>query len=78
MKGDWSTFEWNIMYVHGLAAVDQRGVGGRWGSRVVRSLLHPPHSPDAAPSDPPHPMRWGRAFDAAVARGPSMRWPRSP
>jgi hypothetical protein len=44
MNGDWSAFEWNIMYVSGRAAVDQRGVGGRWGSRVVRSLLRPPHT----------------------------------
>ena len=58
MKGVWSMVELIIMYVAGRAAVDQRGVGGRWGSRVVRSLLHPPHSPDAAPSGPPHPMRW--------------------
>ena len=45
MKGGWSVVEWNIMYVPGRAAVDQRRVGGRWGSRMVRSLLHPPHSP---------------------------------
>lgn len=46
------------MYVPGRAAADQRGVGGRWGSRMVRSLLRPPHSPDTAPSGPPHTMRW--------------------
>jgi hypothetical protein len=33
------------MYVSSRAAVDQRGVGGRWGPRVVRSLLRPPHDP---------------------------------
>lgn len=37
-----------------------------------------PHCSGAAPSDPPHPMRWGRALDVAVARRPSMGWPRSP
>jgi hypothetical protein len=42
MRGCWSVVELIIMYVPGRAAVDQRGVGGRWGSRVVRSLLHPP------------------------------------
>jgi len=58
MKGGWSVVEVNIMYVASRAAVDQRGVGGRWGPRVVRSLLRPPRSPDTAPSGPPHPMRW--------------------
>ena len=37
MKGVWSVVEWNSMYVAGRAAVDQRGVGGRWGSQVTRS-----------------------------------------
>lgn len=58
MSEIWSVDEGNIMYVPGRAAADQRGVGGRWGSRVVRSLLRPPHSPDTAPSGPPHTMRW--------------------
>jgi len=56
--GVWSMVEGNIMYVASRAAVDQRGVGGRWGPQAIHSLLDPPHRPDTAPSGPPHPMRW--------------------
>ena len=91
MKGDWSVVEWNSMYVAGLAAVDQRGVGGRWGSQAIHSLLRPPHT-DRCTTHPAHrtalqwrctvwpttPHAMGRALDVAVARRPSMRWPRPP
>lgn len=44
VKGVWSVVERNSMYVPGRAAVDQRGVGGRWGSQVTRSSSSPPHA----------------------------------
>ena len=53
MRGCWSVVERNIMYVSGLAAVDQRGVGGRWGSQAIHSLLRPPRT-DRCTSHPAH------------------------
>jgi hypothetical protein len=74
MKVMWSVDEWNNMYVRGDGGHRYRGDGGRWGPRVVRSLLDPPHSPDTAPSGHHHTMRWavqriGKASQRHLALG---------